>query len=247
MNIVVCDDQLDYQNLIVRKIYECFHEKDITLNVYQYSEISDLIESVEEHSYQFAFIEMDVKGGKGIEAAKSLQRVNPACRIVFISHKYKRVHEAFQVQAMEYLLKPIDTNVFQSVFTYILQWYRDQDIKFVIPIRDMKRKKIFNVNDIKFVETYYNDVEIVTMDNKRYMAHVKNRYKLRTALRFRWFLQINQSVLVNMKCIDFLTDRNVILKSREVFPLSKKTLVRNHLAYDVYLNYLEQKKRERGE
>ena len=129
-----------------------------------------------------------------------------------------------------------------------MDWYLHQNVKFVIPVRELKRKRIFNVDEIKYFETYYNDLEIVTVDDQHFMAHVKNRYKLRPVLKSRWFMQVNQSVLVNMKCIDFLTDRNVILKSREVFPTSRKTLFQNHLLYEKFLKEQEEKeKRKNGE
>lgn len=235
MNIAICDDQLDYQSLIEKKILECFNEKDIPLFIYKYSSIETLTESAKEHSYQFAFIEMNVENGKGIEAAKELLKVNRACRIIFISDKYQRISEAFEVHTLEYLLKPIKTEVFNDVLNFILDWYRHQNIRFVVPIRELAKKRLFTVDEIKYVETYYNDLEIVTVDDRHYMTHVKNRYKLRPALRARWFIQVNQSVLVNMKCIDFLTDRNVILKSREVFPTSRGKLMQNHLEYDQFL------------
>ena len=114
MNIVVCDDQLDYLNLIEKKIVQCFDEKEIPLNTYTYSNIKDLIDSVKKHSYQFAFIEMNIENGKGVEAAQLLRKANPACRVIFISDKYRQVQEAFQVHALEYLLKPIDINLKMS-------------------------------------------------------------------------------------------------------------------------------------
>ena len=43
MNIVVCDDQLDYLNLIEKKIVQCFDEKEIPLNTYTYSNIKPLL------------------------------------------------------------------------------------------------------------------------------------------------------------------------------------------------------------
>lgn len=235
MNIAILDDQLDYLNLIEKKILQCFDEKEIPLFTFKYSSIEALMESVKEHSYQFAFIEMNVENGKGVEAAKKLLKINRACRIIFISDKYRRVPEAFEVHALEYLLKPINTEIFKDVLNFALDWYRHQNIKLVVPIRELARKKLFSVDEIKYVETYYNDLEIVTVDDRHYMTHVKNRYKLRPALRARWFIQVNQSVLVNMKCIDFLTDRNVILKSREVFPTSRGKLMQNHLEYDQFL------------
>lgn len=243
MNIAICDDQLDYLQLIKKKVMECFHEKEMTLHVYTYSTIKELLKSVKEHSYQFAFIEMRVENNHGIEAARQLRAINPACQIVFISDQYRRVKEAFDVRAREYILKPIQTKQFQSVFDYLMKWYLDQNIKFVVPIRELARKRIFSVDEIKYCETYYNDLEIVTVNEEHFMTHVKNRYKIRPALKSRWFMQVNQSVLVNMKCIDFLTDRNVILKSREVFPTSRNTLIQNHLLYENFLRKMEKKKK----
>ena len=49
-----------------------------------------------------------------------------------------------------------------------------------------------------------------------------------------------------MKCIDFLTDRNVILKSREVFPTSRKTLIQNHLLFEKFLKEKEEKEKLRN-
>lgn len=237
MNIAVCDDQLDYLNLIEKKIVQCFDEKEIPLKTFKYANVDDFIHSTRRHAYQFAFIEMNVQNGRGIEVAKQLRLKNPACRVIFISHKYINIPQAFEVHALEYLLKPIETEKFKDVLDYALEWYRQQNIKFVVPIRDIARKRIFSVDEIKYVETYYNDLEIVTVDEQRFMTHVKNRYKLRPALKARWFIQVNQSVLVNMKCIDFLTDRNVILKTREVFPTSRGSLIKNHLAFDEFLRH----------
>lgn len=247
MNIVVCDDQLDYLNLIRKKIIECFHEDEMELNVYTFSSIQEMLDSTRFRFYEFAFIEMKVENDSGIEAACQLRKRNRACQIIFISDKYYHIHEAFALKAREYLLKPINTKQFQSVFDYLMDWYLHQNVKFVIPIRELRRKRIFNVDEIKYFETYYNDLEIVTVDDQHFMTHVKNRYKLRPVLKSRWFMQVNQSVLVNMKCIDFLTDRNVILKSREVFPISRKTLFENHLLFEKFLKEQKEKDKKNGE
>lgn len=246
MNIAVCDDQLDYLNLIKKKLIECFHEPEMELNVYTFSTIQEMLYSTKFRCYEFAFIEMKVENDHGIEAAYRLRELNRACQVVFISDQYYHIHEAFAVKAREYLLKPINTKQFQSVFDYLMDWYLHQNVKFVIPIRELGRKRIFDVDEIKYFETYYNDLEIVTVDDQHFMTHVKNRYKLRPVLKSRWFMQVNQSVLVNMKCIDFLTDRNVILKSREVFPTSRKTLIQNHLLFEKFLKEKEEKEKLRN-
>ena len=69
MNIAVCDDQLDYLNLIKKKLIECFHEPEMELNVYTFSTIQEMLYSTKFRCYEFAFIEMKVENDRGIEAA----------------------------------------------------------------------------------------------------------------------------------------------------------------------------------
>ena len=66
MNVAVCDDQLDYLNLIQKKIIECFHEPEMELNVYTFSTIQDMLNSTRFRCYEFAFIEMKVENDRGI-------------------------------------------------------------------------------------------------------------------------------------------------------------------------------------
>ena len=51
-----------------------------------------------------------------------------------------------------------------------MDWYLHQNVKFVIPIRELGRKRIFDVDEIKYFETYYNDLEIVTVDDQHFMT-----------------------------------------------------------------------------
>lgn len=239
MNIAVCDKDIKVQQILSKLIHENFHEIELELNVYLFSNVKDLINGVDDHPYCFAFI--DVSSEQGLTYAKTFHKVNPTCKLIFLNTDYTKVVDAFRLRALDYLLKPIDEKEFKDFFDYLIEWYRNQNIKIAIPIRGTRKKKIFRVNDIKYVATYYNDAEIVTMDDQRYIVHVKNRYKLRPALLFRWFIQVNQSVMVNMECIDFLTDRNVILKTREVFPLGQTFAVENHLNYEKYKAFLKKK------
>lgn len=239
MNVAVCDKNIKVQHILSKLIDENFHEVELELKIYTFSLGEDMIMSVDDHPYCFAFV--DVSNDQGLAVAKRLRKVNPTCKLIFLDTEYSKVPDAFRLSALDYLLKPINEEEFKDFFDYLIEWYRDQNIKIIIPIRGTGKKKLFRVNDIKYVETYYNDADIVTMDDQHHIVHVKNRYKLRPALLFRWFIQVNQSVMVNMECIDFLTDRNVILKTREVFPLGQTYAVDNHLNYEKYKTFLKKK------
>ncbi len=231
MNIVIFDKNKDYQNKIKNLVEDNYHIKDDLLRVSCYYDVKQFIEANSQCLFQIAFIDTQQRG---IDAARQLREVNSSCMIVFMSENDDDIQKAFQLRASDYLFKPFDENTFQQIFYTVLEQYYGRNIKFIVPIRDMRRKRVFQVDDIKYVETYYNDIDIITVEGIHYITHVKNRYRIREVLKSRWFMQVNQSVLVNMKHIDFLTERNVILKTREVFTMSRLTFIENHLKYDSF-------------
>lgn len=241
MNIVIFDNQPDYQSHVEKKIHECFHERYVRVHVYKYSKLTELLQSVRKHSYQFAFIEMRAENHRGIEVAKLLQRFNPACQVIFMSNRYLRVPEAFQINAMDYILKPINTEQFGDTLDNAMEWYKKQNIRFVIPIRSLSQKKLFHVDDISYFTTYYNDLEIVTVDGKHFIAHVKVRNQLREALGPRWFIQINESTLINMKQIAYLDEKDAVLHSNERFTISKVKHKQHRLKYAKFLKEMREK------
>lgn len=232
MNIAIFDKSKDYQNKIKNLIIENYDVKEDPLKVKCYYDIDQFMQDNQDDFFQIAFIDCQQLG---MDAARELRKVNLSCLIIMMSHTDDYIEEAFQLRASEYLLKPFDNKTFYEILHFVLDWYFKHDIKFIVPIRELRRKRFFTVDEIKYVETYYNDIDIITVDDNHYVTHVKNRYRIRKALLPRWFLQVNQSILVNMKHIDFMTDRNVILKTREVFPLSRSKLIKNHLKYERFL------------
>lgn len=233
MNIVVCDNQLDYLNAIGRRISDRFKDEELPMKLYQYSTSQELHDSFKKLSYDLAYVEMTMEDNTGIEIAKAILKDNPKCIVIFVSHESIRIEEALRLGAFQYIFKPIDTQIFNKELDSAIEKYKTIDKKFFLHTSQGKNI-IFKVSSIIYVETYYNDLEIVTT-YKKYRSDVKQKYRLRPILRPRQFLQVNQSVLVNMDYIELLTEKCVILKTGEVFNISLRHTTAIHLKYQSYL------------
>ena len=233
MNIVVCDYQKDYLNAIEKRVGNFFKNGEFEYRLYMFASSCDMYQSLLTVKYDLAYIEMSMDDGDGIEIAKNILKHSPECMIIFISHKSDRIEEALQLNAFQYIYKPFDSKVFQSELSRAVENYRQKDHKFFLHTSKGKNV-IFKVNEIVYVETYYYDLEIVTVE-RRYRCDVKQKYRLRPILKQRYFLQVNQSILVNMDFIDVLTDRCVVLKTREVFNVSYRHTAKIQSIYQMYL------------
>lgn len=232
MNIAIRDDQKDYLNLLERRVKE-YYTDDLPMNLYTFENGESFINSLDERGYNLVFIEMTTDNNRGIEIANELASHCPSCMIIFISDKPRRVREAFHYNTEYYLLKPLNSKEFKKIFLNAVSTYKSKDIHFFIGTSKGVHT-LLKISDIKFVQTYYHDLEIMTHD-RFYRSDVKQRYNIRPVLKPRHFLQVNQSVLVNMDCIDFLTEKCVILKTREVFNISYKRTIEIHMKYEEYL------------
>ncbi|MEG0453096.1 MAG: response regulator [Coprobacillus sp.] len=232
MNILVCDDQADYLNLIVKKVKECYHA-EMELRIVTVSDRVRLLEVLRFRNYDLAFIEMKMCKNQGIAVAKTIRKRVPRCEIIFICDTYLDFHKSFEVKPMYYMLKPIDTKIFQQQIDKIIILNQKRDVSFLLNTRQGK-KYIFKTSQIIYSQTYYSTLEIVTKYGK-FESDGKNRSKLFYNLLPRHFLKINQSTLINMDEIEIATLHNVILKSGEIFNISTSRIMDCHRQYDEYL------------
>ena len=111
LQIAVCDDEKsmgDYlKQLIERRLAD---EKGYRVKVF--SSGAELLKYGSE--FDIFFLDIDLKDMSGIEMAKSLRRESEAV-IVFVTALKEYVFDAFDVQAFQYLLKPIDEEKFFRV------------------------------------------------------------------------------------------------------------------------------------
>ena len=243
MNIVICNDQMDYLNLIERKVRECYHD-EMQMQVYSFTNSKELKKNLRRRGYQLAFVEMKTEENEGIEIAKEILKYSPSCHIVFICDQYIRLKEAFEIGTYQYMLRPIRTQELSEIIGNVVKEYKDTDVRFRLHTSSAKNC-LFYTKDIIYIQTYYHTLEIITRD-RVFRSDVKNRYVIRPYLIPRHFVQINQSIMINMAEIDFLTDRCVILKNREIFNISYTHATRIIAKYQEYKKKLEKKSKTKG-
>ena len=75
------------------------------------------LEAIAEHQPTLAFLDIQMPEMTGIEVAKSLsQNRELKCHIVFVTAFDQYALEAFRLEAMDYLLKPVERAVLPMLF-----------------------------------------------------------------------------------------------------------------------------------
>ena len=80
---------------------------------------NDLISYMMEEVVDVAFLDIMMDDADGISLAMEIKRIQPQCKIIFVSSSREFALEAFQVYASRYLLKPMTEDEVVSVLLNI--------------------------------------------------------------------------------------------------------------------------------
>lgn len=140
VSIAVCDDEmLDCRN-VEKDIKEILGETDIPFIVRQFSSGRDLLNTIE--NFDIIFLDIMMCGMNGMKTAQLL-RDKPFDKIlIFISASRDYVFEAYDVEAIQYLVKPVDYFKLKRVLQKAVKKLENHSQEFMIINQDRTRKKL---------------------------------------------------------------------------------------------------------
>lgn len=226
IKIAVCDDEKNvraYVSSLVKK-------QNVECVITEYASADEFLAGDQEHDIIFLDIEMknnpsgkDDMDKNGMWLAKEIRSkdIGKQPIIIFVTGYEKYVYDAFDVDALQYLIKPINTQKFAEVF--------DRAIKQVSAEQEQQKKtlvvmlgdtgKAIAWNDIYYLESRDHKVVIYTKEGEiEYYAKLEG---LETELQEQ-FYRIHRGYLVNLSYVDEYDKTEVRLANGDKLPLSRR-------------------------
>lgn len=194
MKIAICDDSQGFLNSFERSIHDYGALKDINLDVHQFNNVQSLL-SQDLSNYDVLFLDIDMPGINGIEAARDLRLHYPDLILVFVTGWIEYAPSGYRVNAFRYLLKNRLENELEDCLNEV-------------------REKLFENAQMITVNTRDCIVDI-TLKSVEYLEGTQRRSVL-------FHLTNNQEPL---ECPGKLSDYDVILSEKGFLRLQKSFLV----------------------
>lgn len=220
-NIGICDDeilQLKLNNVYLKEI-AARNKCNVTVKAFINS--TQLFSYLKKETLDILFLDIDLGEESGIDVARKLLVINPKLIIVFLTGHREFTNEAFDVEALGYVLKPIDEQKLERIFikaaTQVIGIKNKSDGPSLIITEENIKKKI-NQADIVFIERVLAKSIIHTRDRKYQV------YEPLTSLCERLdntFLRINQSEVISSKEILKIEGNTVFLKNGKTLSMGR--------------------------
>ena len=176
-------------------------------------------EIVEDYKPRFDIILMDIQMRfmDGVTAAEHIRKVDPEVIIMFITNMTQYAIRGYAVDALDYVLKPVDYFAFSQRFGRAISRIRHHDAHFItISSRDGTRK--LNVESIAYIESRGHSLTFYTTnDSYTTTAAMKD---VEEKLSGDGFCRCNKGYLVNLAYVDGIRDGCVVV-GNDLLPIAR--------------------------
>ena len=189
------------------------------------------------HKFDLIFLDIQMEGMNGIEAARMYRKQQEDTVLVFITRNREYVFEAFEVSPFYYLPKPIEETKFLEIFDRAAReaLKRNHWGQETLLIRTKSRSFTVHRNDIRYIENRGKKVEIYTVEDEGPIEIYATMAELTRKLG-EGFYRCHRGYLVNMAYIAEFDSDSISLAGGAKVYLSKK---KHGEFVKIYMDFLQ--------
>lgn len=233
MKVAICDDDSASRDEYAALLCEYARERDIAVEVRTHALPFDLLDALESGDIADVYLlDIFMPGMDGVRLARSIRRVSPDARLVFLTSSHEHAVEAFELNASHYLEKPVSHKAFFSAIDRAAGagaascelWCKTSE-----GYENVRRA------DVCFIEGA-NRYRRVIMRNGRELLVSESLHSLAERLSdSAAFISPHRSYIVNLKHVVKVTSGNIIMNGGAAIPISRGE---SSAVKERFMNYL---------
>lgn len=215
IKIAVCDDEAYMMNDISDKIGLYLTSRNIHAQISRYCGGTELLKSHEE--FDILLLDIQMEEIDGMETARLLRQGDFKGILIFITVLSEYVFDSFELQAFDYLLKPLDQQRLIRTLDRAFAYLNRQDSRSLF-VHKGDGSLIIPFDDILYCEVINRKIYIHTLQNViDYYDKLENIEKKLD----RRFFKCHRSYLVNLKYVRSFKEGLIHLSNQEHIPVSR--------------------------
>lgn len=214
VNVAVCDDDCDIlerMRCIIEKEYPCWR-------VDLFASGKALEEKLQRNTYTMYFFDIELGDGNGYDMAKKVRRKDPTAVLFFISSHEEYACDAFEVDALRFLRKPLEEQKVLEALRKAEEVLALHNMR--LDFRKNGQEYSCKLSDIFYLERKQRRIELHLFTGEVIEIYGSLR-EFEKELKERNFSRCHQGYLLNLDYIKSIRESIVILENEEKIPLAR--------------------------
>ncbi|ANU53468.1 response regulator transcription factor [Acutalibacter muris] len=216
IKFAICDDEPQMAREIADQLASYMKETAGGYSVECFSSGYALLKSSEE--FDVIFLDIQMERPDGMETARLLRQRDNHSLLVFVTVLKECVFDAFQVEAYDYLLKPLDRARFRQTMDRALGWLERDAAKNLV-IQRGSGCQVVLLSDLMYCEVLGRKIYLHKNDG-RVVDYYDRLEELEQRVDSRFF-KCHRSYLVNLDYVSGCQGGQVLLQRGERLPVSR--------------------------
>ena len=215
-NLAICDDapaDRDYLQTLVRQ-WAADRDHRVTVALYPSAE-SFLFRYAEDKDLQVLLLDIEMGPMDGVSLARTLRKDNDGVQIIFITGYSDYIADGYEVEALHYLMKPVDAAKLFAVLDRAVEKLRRNEKFLTLELSgETVRLPVYQIRCAEVQGNY------VTVHARADYTVKMTLSELETRLDDNFF-RLGRSALVNLGCVARVTRTAVTLTDGSTLPLPR--------------------------
>ena len=217
ISIAVCDDELLECSGMAKQIKDVCGELGAEVIVREFQGGDELLRAVE--SFDIIFLDIMMEGMDGMRTAKRLRKRAFDKILIFMSASRNYVFEAYDVEAFQYLVKPVGARKLRVVLDRAFKKMEKSSQEFIVIQQERMRRKLL-LRDILYFEIRGRVITAHGMEGVfDYYGQIG---ALEDKLQGKGFFRCHKSFLVNLRYVDNYSRQEIVLDTGERIAVAKR-------------------------
>lgn len=168
--------------------------------------VREAIERLKEKGADVMFLDISMPGASGVQLAEALNRLKFPPAIVFVTAYSEHAAAAFDVNAVDYLVKPVETDRLLQAISKVkhhVSVFAKGTQSERIPVEKSGKKLLVATDKIHYIMAK-DDYSYLHTESDRYLSTV-SLAQLESKLEPHGFFRVHRRYLVNLACVEEVT------------------------------------------
>lgn len=217
LSIAVCDDEIVECCSMAKRIKAVMEEMKLPYIVRQFRSGRELLQALE--SFDIIFLDIIMHELDGMKTAQIIREKASDKILIFVSSSREYVFEAYDVEAFQYLLKPVEDRKLRKVLQKAILKTEKRSQEYIVVSRERQKKKLF-LDDIYYFEIKGRTVDVHGREGM--FTYYEQIGELENQLWDKGFFRCHKSYLINMKYVDGYNRQEAILENGKRIVIAKR-------------------------
>lgn len=213
LNIAIVEDEKEMSNCLRDYLIKFFNEENISIDISIFDNGNIFLEKYK-LNYNLIFLDIKMPSIDGMEVAQKIRKIDKNVMIIFVTSLAQYAIKGYEVNAFDYILKPIDYYNFKLKMSRALVFLNSiNNRSFVVEYKNVIKR--ISVDELMYIEIYDHRLYFHLLNNENISSYgtMKTYIEL---LKDDSFMLCNQCYFINLKYVREVTSDYVLVGDKQL-------------------------------